>query len=172
MPTPAGKLLELVDGSKASLAALARRSCRRLQGGRASRSPTLQSYVEPNPRSYNRALVALSEHYELLVMTWLPGQDERAARSCGLDLHHAGAAGRGRGRLSSASNGRLRRSRLRDCCPDGRNHRGRGRRRSLVRNRADATGPLVTLHVYAPPLHDFRRFVAAALVSRPRRCRG
>src|SRR5262245_11484569 len=31
-------------------------------------------YVQPNTRNYNRALVALREHYELLVMTWLPGQ--------------------------------------------------------------------------------------------------
>ena len=34
----------------------------------------VSAYVRDNPRHYNRALVALSDHYELLVMTWRPGQ--------------------------------------------------------------------------------------------------
>src|SRR5664279_834529 len=31
-------------------------------------------FVQTNPQSYNRAPVVVREHYELLVMTWLPGQ--------------------------------------------------------------------------------------------------
>ena len=32
------------------------------------------AYVHTNPRSYHRAPVVLREAYDLLVMTWLPGQ--------------------------------------------------------------------------------------------------
>src|SRR5262249_46767857 len=34
----------------------------------------VESFIQANPHSYNRALVVAGEHYELLVMTWLAGQ--------------------------------------------------------------------------------------------------
>ncbi len=34
----------------------------------------VSNYVHDNPRNYHRALVAKTEHFDLLILTWLPGQ--------------------------------------------------------------------------------------------------
>src|SRR6186713_284584 len=69
-----GRLLELVCkldamGAEPTLVELSQA----LESASLTRAD-VDSFVEANPRNYNRALVAWREHYELLVMTWLPGQ--------------------------------------------------------------------------------------------------
>ena len=120
----------------------------------------VQPYVEANPRSYNRALVALREHYELLVMTWLPGQasvpHDHAGSICVMQV----LAGRGGRRLVPRRRRRLRRPRLRNDGPlAARSPRGKTRAFTPFATPAGTRTLLVTVHVYAPPLKDFRRFV-------------
>jgi uncharacterized NAD(P)/FAD-binding protein YdhS/predicted metal-dependent enzyme (double-stranded beta helix superfamily) len=127
----------------------------------------VQEFVRENPRSYNRALVALRPDYELLVMTWRPGQTspphDHAGSICVMQVL-TGEALEGSYRVS----------------PDGYvDHdydtavaageitAGQDAGVHTVRNDATAAGPLVTVHVYAPPLKDFRRFVARATPPRP-----
>src|SRR5690606_29910648 len=87
---PQGRLQELVSrldalGSNPSLADLAD-ALRSTQLTREDVEP----YVQLNPRSYHRALVALRDQYELLVMTWLPGQEsvphDHAGSICALQV--------------------------------------------------------------------------------------
>src|SRR5215831_6453134 len=74
MQSPSGRLLELVReldrlGKEPTLAAL---------GHAMQRVPLtpedVAAYVQPTPRSYNRVPVVVRDAYDLLVMTWLPGQ--------------------------------------------------------------------------------------------------
>ncbi len=125
-------------------------------------------YVEPNPRTYNRALVALSEHYELLVMTWLPGQEsvphDHAGSICIMQVLQGDAV---------ETQFRVDRDGYVDleyecAVPAGEITAGEDAGVHLVRNRPDAIKPLVTLHAYAPPLKDFRRFVARPPQLKPR----
>ena len=52
-------------------------------------------YVKPNPRNYNRVPVVVREAYDLLVMTWLPGQASVPHDHSRSILRDAGRAGRG-----------------------------------------------------------------------------
>lgn len=159
MPTPAGKLLDLVR----KLDALAPPpSLVDLADAFASVNLTLadvSQYVQSNPRTYNRALVALSEHYELLVMTWLPGQasvpHDHAGSICVMQVLQGEAV---EGQFSVARDGYV--DPDYECLvPCGEITAGEDAGVHLVRNPADAPTPLVTLHAYAPPLRDFRRFI-------------
>jgi Cysteine dioxygenase type I len=74
MQSLGGRLLELVKqldatGPRPTLIGLARAMA-------ASRlTPAdVASFVQTNAQSYNRARFILREHYELMIMTWLPGQ--------------------------------------------------------------------------------------------------
>jgi uncharacterized NAD(P)/FAD-binding protein YdhS/predicted metal-dependent enzyme (double-stranded beta helix superfamily) len=115
-------------------------------------------FVQANPRGYNRAAVAVREQYELLVMTWLPGQasfpHDHSGSACVLQVVQGEAA---------------------EACyriaPDGYadleyevNLETAGVAafqdagvHSLRNARFDET--LVTVHAYAPRLRDFRRFI-------------
>lgn len=117
------------------------------------------AYVRENPRNYNRALVALREHYELLVMTWLPGQKsvphDHAGSICVMQVLQGEAI---EGSYRVASDGYVDfdyetvvRSSEITAGADAGVH--------TVFNSQDAKQPLVTVHVYAPPLKDFRRFI-------------
>ncbi len=58
-------------------------------------------YVRETTRTYHRATIVRRENYELLVLTWLPGQGSRSARSCRLRFGDARASSRsGRGVLA------------------------------------------------------------------------
>jgi uncharacterized NAD(P)/FAD-binding protein YdhS/predicted metal-dependent enzyme (double-stranded beta helix superfamily) len=159
MPQPSGKLLDLI---------------RRLDA--LAPPPTLvdladaftavgitladvTDYVELNPRSYNRALVKLGEHYELLVMTWQAGQSsvphDHAGSICVMQVLQ-GEAIEGQFRVDRDGYVDLDYECL---VPAGEITAGADAGVHVVRNRPDAQTPLVTLHAYAPPLRDFRRFV-------------
>jgi len=116
-------------------------------------------FVQTNPQSYNRAPVVVREHYELLVMTWLPGQasvpHDHNGSTCVMHVVH-GEATEGCHRV--AADGfvdleyeEVARTREFSAGQDAGVH--------TVRNASRAGETLVTAHVYAPPLRDFRRFV-------------
>ena len=117
------------------------------------------SYVRKNPRNYNRALVSLREHYELLVMTWLPGQKsvphDHAGSICVMQVLQ-GEAVEGSYRVASDGYVDFDYETVVQC---GEITAGADAGVHTVFNRADAKEPLVTVHVYAPPLKDFRRFI-------------
>lgn len=117
------------------------------------------SYVKETPRGYHRGLVVRRDHYELLILTWLPGQgsvphDHSGSVSAMQVL--AGQAAEGCWRLSPDGYADLefettiRRGEM-TAWQDAGLH--------TVRNSAADGSTLITVHVYAPPLKDFRRFI-------------
>jgi uncharacterized NAD(P)/FAD-binding protein YdhS/predicted metal-dependent enzyme (double-stranded beta helix superfamily) len=119
----------------------------------------VSTYVRDNPRHYNRALVALSDHYELLVMTWRPGQvsapHDHAGSICVMQVMQ-GEAIEGSYRVAADGYVDFDYETIVRC---GEITAGQDAGVHAVRNAADATELLVTVHVYAPPLKDFRRFI-------------
>lgn len=117
------------------------------------------AYVRENPRNYNRALVALREHYELLVMTWLPGQKsvphDHAGSICVMQVLQ-GEAVEASYRVASDGYVDFDYETVVRC---GEITAGADAGVHTVYNPAAAKEPLVTVHVYAPPLKDFRRFI-------------
>lgn len=116
-------------------------------------------FVRPNPRNYNRALVALREQYELLVMTWLPGQTsvphDHAGSICVMQVLQAAAT---EGSYQVASDGYVDLD-YETIVPAGEITAGQDAGVHTVLNPATSREVLVTVHAYAPPLRDFRRFV-------------
>jgi predicted metal-dependent enzyme (double-stranded beta helix superfamily) len=118
------------------------------------------AFVTPQPDSYSRRPVARTESYEVLVMTWLPGQ--------GSGPHdHAGSVSafkilRGTAdetMFALAADSLVDRTSTREI------HEGEvGVDPSdvihAVRNDFSRQEPLVSLHVYAPPILELRRFTA------------
>lgn len=113
-------------------------------------------WVAVTPGRYARRRVVRRGAYELLVMTWGPGQlsgpHDHAGSLCGLQV----------------VSGRLREQYFRDgpdgaCEPTGESFEGPGSvcvDPGVVTHalgNADATEVLVTVHVYSPPLNDLRR---------------
>lgn len=116
-------------------------------------------FVLPNPRSYNRALVALRDQYELLVMTWLPGQTsvphDHAGSICVMQVLQAAAT---EGSYQVANDGYVDLD-YETVVPAGEITAGQDAGVHTVLNPASSRDVLVTIHAYAPPLRDFRRFV-------------
>lgn len=117
-------------------------------------------FVQPSPLGYARRRIARTDAFELLVMTWLPGQGsvphDHAGSICALRIV--------RGRLresfySPARDGLVDRVQATELTcgeviVDASDHI-----HSLINDPA-APETLVTLHVYAPPLAELRRFAA------------
>lgn len=124
-------------------------------------------YVERNPRNYNRALVSYRSHYELLVMTWLPGQSsvphDHAGSICAMQVLQ-GDAIEGSYRVAEDGYVDFEYDTLVKC---GEITAGQDAGIHTVLNPADASNLLVTIHVYAPPLKDFRRFVPRPSTTSP-----
>lgn len=125
------------------------------------------AYVEENPRNYNRALVAFRSHYELLVMTWLPGQSsvphDHAGSICAMQVLQGDAV---EGSYRGAEDGYV------DFDYDtvvkcGHITAGQDAGIHTVLNPKTASKLLVTIHAYAPPLKDFRRFVPRPTAGTP-----
>lgn len=117
------------------------------------------AHVRANPRGYHRASIALRDQYELLVMTWLPGQTsvphDHAGSICALQVVQGHAvetcyrvAADGYVDLEFATPLR-----------EGEITAGQDSAVHTVRNPAESVQTLVTVHVYAPPLREFRQFV-------------
>ncbi|HEV3341339.1 MAG TPA: FAD/NAD(P)-binding protein [Pirellulales bacterium] len=117
-------------------------------------------YIQTNSQSYNRATVVLREQYELLVMTWLAGQasapHDHTGSICAMRVVQ-GEAVEGCYRIADDGFVDLE---YESVVRTGEVTAGQDAGVHTVRNPADGDRILVTVHVYAPPLRDFRRFVA------------
>ncbi|WP_254509371.1 FAD/NAD(P)-binding protein [Anatilimnocola floriformis] len=117
------------------------------------------AFAQTSPKSYHRSLVVRRDHYELLVLTWLPGQgsvphDHAGSVSAMLVLQGVAAEGCWR----TAADGYVDLEYEAQVLP-GEITAWQDAGLHTVRNASPNGEPLVTVHVYAPPLRDFRRFV-------------
>ncbi len=126
-------------------------------------------FVQTNPQSYNRAPVVVREHYELLVMTWLPGQasvpHDHNGSTCVMQVVH-GEATEGCHRVAADGFVDLE---YEEVVRTGGVSAGQDAGVHTVRNASHTGETLVTVHVYAPPLRDFRRFVPRPKLQSGRR---
>ena len=124
-------------------------------------------FVRPTPASYSRVRVVRNERYELLVLTWLPGQaspaHDHTGSVCVLQVIHGTAV---EAEYSVASDGYAD-IEYETTATAGRVSGGQDAGVHTVRN-PSAAEPLVTVHVYAPPLKDVRRYTPRPIPT-PRR---
>ena len=120
----------------------------------------LAHFVRTDTRRYHRGRVAWRPSFEVLVMTWLPGQ-------CSPPHDHGGSicamrimAGRALERTWHVAEDGLADPWMDETFDTGRTVAGDDASVHSVHNPATDGPPMVTLHVYAPPLRDYRRFVA------------
>jgi uncharacterized NAD(P)/FAD-binding protein YdhS len=117
-------------------------------------------WIQTDDRRYFRNRVAITDAFEVLVMTWLPGQSsvphDHAGSGCALRVMQGQALER---TYTQADDGFV----------DAWSELTIDQHQSVAGDdggihsvhNEDASGrTLVTLHVYAPPLKDFRRYVA------------
>jgi uncharacterized NAD(P)/FAD-binding protein YdhS len=158
MQTLNGRLLDLVReldglGKEPTLAALAHA----LQ--RANLTPAdVAPYVQPTPRNYNRVPVVVREAYDLLVMTWLPGQasvpHDHAGSICAMQVVQ-GEAVEGSYHVASDGYADLQ---YETAVRTGKVLAGHDAGVHAVRNARPTGELLVTVHVYSPPLRDIHQF--------------
>ncbi len=124
----------------------------------------VESYVHCNPHSYNRATVASRDEYEVLVMTWRPGQASEPhdhAGSISIMQVVEGEAIEGSYRVAADGYVDLD---YETTVRTGEITSGQDAGVHTVRNALPANEQggklLITVHIYSPPLRDFRRFVA------------
>jgi uncharacterized NAD(P)/FAD-binding protein YdhS/predicted metal-dependent enzyme (double-stranded beta helix superfamily) len=115
-------------------------------------------FVQESPKGYHRSLVVRREHYELLVLNWTPGQgsvphDHANSISAMLVLQGVALEGSWRiardGYVDLEYETEVRAGEL-TAWQDAGVH--------TVRNSESAEQSLITLHVYSPPLSEFRRY--------------
>jgi uncharacterized NAD(P)/FAD-binding protein YdhS/predicted metal-dependent enzyme (double-stranded beta helix superfamily) len=119
----------------------------------------VRDYVHESQESYNRALVVRRSAYELLILTWKPGQGS-------VPHDHAGSISAMQVLQGGALEGSWR------IAPDGYVDQEfetpvrcgemtawQDAGVHTVRNPSNSAENLITVHVYAPPLKDFRRFI-------------
>ncbi len=117
-------------------------------------------FIAPTPIGYGRRRIARTEEFEVLVMTWLPGQrtgahDHAGAISAFKILSGSGLETRFVQRADSLVEPLVEREfRAGDIGSDA------SETIHEVRNDAKNDDLLVSLHVYSPPLPELRRFVA------------
>lgn len=126
-------------------------------------------YVKTSDGAYHRASVVRREHYELLILTWLPGQgsaphDHSGSVSAMLVLQGEALEGSWRiapdGYVDLADETIVRTGEM-TAWQDAGVH--------TVRNAETSTEPMISVHVYARPLTEFRRFIPRPpLVANPR----
>jgi uncharacterized NAD(P)/FAD-binding protein YdhS/predicted metal-dependent enzyme (double-stranded beta helix superfamily) len=160
MPPLTGRLGDLVReldglGPEPTLAALGHA----LQ--RADLNPAdVADYVRPNPRNYNRAPVVVRGAYDLLVMTWLPGQSsvphDHSGSICAMQVLQ-GQAIESCYRVAADGYADLQ---FETVVSRGEVLAGQDAGVHSVRNPSATGEPLVTVHVYSPPLRDIRQFRA------------
>lgn len=158
MRSPNSRLLDLVReldglGKEPTLAAL----------GHAMQQVPLTpedvaAYVQPTPRSYNRVPVVVRDAYDLLVMTWLPGQasapHDHSGSICAMRVVQGEAV---EGCYRVAADGYVD---LQYETPVRRGDVLAGQDAGVhtIRNPSTSGQWLVTVHVYSPPLRDIRMF--------------
>ncbi len=129
--------------------------------------PDVADHVRTNPRGYNRGLVCLRDAYELLVMTWTPGQASPPHDHGGSICAMQALVGRAVEQNYLVADDGYVEPDYETVVEPGEVIAGHDAAVHTIRNDAAATETLVTVHIYAPPLKELRRFVA-----RPRRADG
>jgi uncharacterized NAD(P)/FAD-binding protein YdhS/predicted metal-dependent enzyme (double-stranded beta helix superfamily) len=128
-------------------------------------------YVQASPTTYNRVPVVLREAYELLVLTWLPGQasapHDHSGSVCAMRVVQ-GEAVEGCYRIANVGYVDMEYETAARC---GEVRAGHDAGVHSVRNASPDGRVLVTVHVYAPPLKDFRRFTLRPDVTNDGRLR-
>jgi len=117
------------------------------------------AYVKETPGVYHRASVVRREHYELLILTWLPGQgsaphDHSGSISAMLVLQ--GEALEGSWRIAPDGYAELA---YETVVRQGEMTAWQDAGVHTVRNVATSAEAMISVHIYAPPLREFRRFV-------------
>jgi len=116
-------------------------------------------FIRPTPRSYHRASVVRRDHYELLILTWMPGQGsvphDHAGSTSAMQVLQ-GNASEGSWRIAADGFADLQYETI---VPQGEMTAWQDAGVHTVRNPSTNGEVLVTVNVYAPPLRDFRRFV-------------
>jgi uncharacterized NAD(P)/FAD-binding protein YdhS len=158
MRTQNGRLLDLVDeldglGKEPTVAALGHAM------QRVNLTPAdVADYVHPTPRNYNRVPVVVREAYDLLVMTWLPGQasvpHDHAGSICAMQVVQGEAV---EGCYHVAPDGYVD-LQYETAVRCGEVVAGQDASVHTVRNASPTAELLVTVHVYSPPLRDTRQF--------------
>ena len=158
MRTLNGRLLDLVReldelGKEPTLAALGHAM------QRVHLTPAdVAAYVQPTPRSYNRVPVVVREAYDLLVMTWLPGQasapHDHSGSICAMRVVQGEAV---EGCYHVAPDGYVD-LQYETAVRCGEVLAGQDAGVHTIRNSSPAGELLVTVHVYSPPLRDIRQF--------------
>lgn len=119
----------------------------------------VEPFVKSDARSYQRYRIASSDHFEVLVMTWLPGQasspHDHAGSKCVLQVLQGEAI---ESSFRIADDGYIDLEYETSIATPGISA-GQDAGIHAVRNSKTASDELVTLHIYAPPLRQFRRFV-------------
>ncbi len=166
MQTLTGRLLDLVRdldrlGGGATLADFGRVM------QRARLTPEdVAAFVRPNPRNYNRAAVVVREGYDLLVMTWLPGQasvpHDHSGSVCAMRVVQGEAV---EACYQVAPDGYVDLQYETTVRP-GEVVVGQDSAVHTVRNPSANGDLLVTVHVYSPPLRDLRQFRPRPVVAR------
>lgn len=157
MRPPTGKLLELVTaldglGRGPTLAALGHA----LQ--HADLTPDdVAGHVKATPRHYNREPVVVRDAYEVLVMTWMPGQSsvphDHSGSTCAMHVVR-GDAVESSYRVAPDGFADLQ---YESTLKAGDVIAGQDAGVHSIRNPA-GEGLLVTVHIYSPPLRDIRQF--------------
>ncbi len=153
-----GRLLDLVGeldrlGKEPTLAALGHAM------QRANLTPAdVAAYVQPTVPNYNRVPVVVRDAYDLLVMTWLPGQasvpHDHSGSICAMQVVQGEAT---EGCYQVAADGYVDLEYER-ALPCGEVLAGQDAGVHTVRNSSPTGQLLVTVHVYAPPLRHIRQF--------------
>jgi uncharacterized NAD(P)/FAD-binding protein YdhS len=142
-------------GSEPSLAALAH-AMQRVKLTPEDVAP----YVQAKPQSYNRVPVVVREAYDLIVMTWLPGQGsvphDHSGSICAMRVVQGEAT---EGCYHVAPDGYVD-LQYETAVRSGEVIAGHDSGVHTLRNSSPTGEVLVTVHVYAPPLRDFRQFKA------------
>lgn len=126
----------------------------------------IESYVKTSPHNYTRATVVLREQYELLVLTWTPGQasvpHDHGGSICAMLTMRGQAV---EGNYSVAADGYVDLE-YEKSFSAGEITAGDDAAVHTVHNPGNEL--LVTVHIYSPPLRDFRRFTQRpAAVNQP-----
>jgi uncharacterized NAD(P)/FAD-binding protein YdhS/predicted metal-dependent enzyme (double-stranded beta helix superfamily) len=127
------------------------------------------SYVKETAGSYHRSLVVRRDHYELLILTWLPGQGsvphDHAGSISAMQVLQ-GEAAEGCWRIAADGYADLEYETIVGC---GEMTAWQDAGLHTVRNSSADGQALITVHVYAPPLKDFRRYITRPPTMKPRR---
>jgi uncharacterized NAD(P)/FAD-binding protein YdhS len=129
-------------------------------GGAALQYADIERYVQTSEHNYTRNTVALRDHYELLVLTWQGGQasvpHDHGGSICALMPLRGRAV---EASYSVAADGYVDLEFEQTFGP-GQITAGDDAAVHTVKNPAtNKDDLLVTVHIYSPPLRDFRRFV-------------